>query len=209
MREEELSAMPEFYDVLLNRRSVRSYQKRAIPWKTLQRVLNAGRWAPSAHNAQPWRFLVFQSSTFKSDLAKAMGTKLRSDREQDGVSPAVIDEEVQLSISRFSEAPVLVLVNLTMASMDVYPDSQRRKIEHIMAIQSVAAAIQNILLAAQAEGLAACWFCAPLFCQEVVREVLSLSDEWLPQAIITMGFPAETPTPPERKGLEDVVEYWS
>jgi nitroreductase len=137
-----------------------------------------------------------------------MGAKLRRDREKDGVGPVAIEEEVETSISRFSQAPVMVLVNLSMAGMDVYLDHHRTRIERVMAIQSVAAAIQNVLLAAHAEGLAACWYCAPLFCQEVVRETLSLSDELHPQAIITLGIPVEVPDTPERSDFEMVVDFW-
>ena len=99
-------------------------------------------------------------------------------------------------------------MNLSMTDMDVYPDARRTQIERIMAIQSVAAAIQNVLLASHAEGLAACWYCAPLFCQEVVREALSLTDEWHPQAIITLGVPSEVPDAPTRLELETVVKFW-
>jgi nitroreductase len=136
-----------------------------------------------------------------------MGEKLRSDREKDGVVPTVVEEEVQTSISRFSKAPAIIVVNLTMTGMDQYPDTRRQQIERILAIQSVAAAIQNMLLAAQAEGLATCWYCAPLFCQEEVRRALSLSDELHPQAIITLGIPSEVPQAPDRLGIKTVVEF--
>ena len=205
---EELSDMPKFYDVLLNRRSTRKYKKDQIPTEKLQRVLEAGQWAPSAHNAQPWRFLVLQSPAAKSKLACMMGERLRSDRKKDGVIAADIEEEVNTSISRFSQAPVIIVVNLSMAGMDVYPDLHRTQVERIMAIQSVAAAIQNTLLAAQAEGLAACWYCAPLFCQDVVREALSLSDDLHPQAIITLGVPDEVPDAPARLEFEKIVKFW-
>ena len=60
-----------------------------------------------------------------------------------------------------------------------------------MAAQSVAMAGQNVLLAAHALGLGACWLCAPLFCPEVVRETLALPLDWQPQGLITAGYPAE------------------
>ena len=58
-------------------------------------------------------------------------------------------------------------------------------------MQSVALAAQNMLLTAHAEGLGACWMCAPLFCPDVVRAELSLPDDWLAQGLITLGYPAE------------------
>ena len=91
--------------------------------------------------------------------------------------------------------------------MDRYPDEKRSQAEHIMAVQSVAAAIQNILLAVHAEGLGACWCCAPLFCQEAVRRVLKLPPTLEPQALITIGPPAESPPPPSRHPLKRIMRY--
>ena len=75
--------------------------------------------------------------------------------------------------------------------MDTYPDPLRAEAERLMAVQSVALACQNLLLAAHDAGLGACWLCAPLFVPDVVRSVLDLPDQWHPQAIITLGYPAE------------------
>jgi nitroreductase len=60
-----------------------------------------------------------------------------------------------------------------------------------MAVQSVALACQNLLLAAHYYGLGACWMCAPLFAPVLVRDVLQLPAAWTPQALITVGYPAE------------------
>jgi len=61
---------------------------------------------------------------------------------------------------------------------------------------------QNLLLAAHHAGLGACWMCAPLFCPDVVRDALNLPDHWQPQALITLGYPAET-RQRERRHIEE------
>jgi coenzyme F420-0:L-glutamate ligase/coenzyme F420-1:gamma-L-glutamate ligase len=61
-----------------------------------------------------------------------------------------------------------------------------------MAVQSVALACQNLLLTAHVYGLSACWMCAPLFVPQLVRSTLDLPPAWEPQALITIGYPAET-----------------
>jgi len=94
--------------------------------------------------------------------------------------------------------------------MDKYSDIRRQEYEHIMAVQSLAAAIQNMLLMAHSEGLGACWFCAPLFCQDVVRKVLRIPDDVEPMALITLGYPSERPKSPFRKPIEEIAykNYW-
>ncbi len=79
-----------------------------------------------------------------------------------------------------------------MADMDSYPDDMRQNNERTMAVQSVAMAGQNLLLAAHALGLGACWMCAPLFCPEVVQRTLDLPPDWQPQGLITVGYAAES-----------------
>jgi coenzyme F420-0:L-glutamate ligase/coenzyme F420-1:gamma-L-glutamate ligase len=87
--------------------------------------------------------------------------------------------------------------------MKVYPDEKRQRSERDLAMQSLGAAIQNMLLAAHAEGLGACWFSAPSFCKETVRKVLKIPEVVEPQAVIALGYAAEKPQAPQRKPLEN------
>lgn len=120
-----------------------------------------------------------------------MGEALRRDLAADGLSPAAIDRDASRSYARLTGAPLLILVCLTMVDMDEYPDERRSHNEALMAVQSTAMAGQNLMLAAQALGLGACWSCAPLFCPEVVCQTLDLPPDWQPQGLITVGYPAE------------------
>ena len=200
-------SLQAFIEFLKNRRSIRQYSNKAVSHKQLTRILDAAKWAPSAHNAQPWRFFILQTPAEKEKLAKAMGELFRQDLEADNEDPELIEDLVKGSFDRFSTAPVLILACLTMTPMDSYPDEPRQQAELLMGVQSVAAAIAMILLAAHSEGLGACWFCAPLFCPERIRQVLELDDEYLPQALITLGTPGESPDPPVRKPFEAYVTF--
>lgn len=176
---------------LVERRSIRRYLPEPVSPKHVQQLLTAACWAPSAHNRQPWRFAVIQDAANKHRLAKAMGERLRADLSADEVPTEAIDQDVTRSYRRITQAPLLILLCLTMRDMDRYPETERQQREWIMAVQSVAMAGQNLLLAAHALGLAACWMCAPLFCPEVVVQTLDLPDDWQPQSLITVGHPAE------------------
>jgi coenzyme F420-0:L-glutamate ligase/coenzyme F420-1:gamma-L-glutamate ligase len=177
---------------LLTRRSIRRYKPDSVPREIIERILTAGIWSPSAHNRQPWRFAVVETAAQKVSLALAMGARLRHDLEADGVDEAAIEADASRSYSRITNAPVLIALCLSMVDMDTYSDEKRNLNEYLMAAQSVAMAGQNILLAAHEAGLGACWMCAPLFCPDVVRDALKLPDDWQPQALLTIGYPAET-----------------
>ena len=160
--------------------------------------MEAAVWAPSAHNRQPWRFVILRDQANKDELANAMGKRLRRDLTADGVAQAIIDADVGRSYERITSAPLLIVLCLSLEDMDRYPDAARSDHERIMAVQSTAMAGQNMLLMASSLSLGACWMCAPLFCPDLVAEVLDLPGGWLAQGMITLGFPAQT----RRRGRE-------
>ena len=193
-------------DAIKQRRSVRSYRPDPVPREVLEQLLAAAIWAPSAHNRQPWRFVVVRTPAAREALARAMGERLRRDLAADGVPADAVENDVRRSYARLLAAPALVVVCLTLADMDVYPDVRRRDAERTMAVQSAAMAGQNLLLAAYAVGLGACWMCAPLFCPDVVQSVLTLPADWEPQGIIALGYPAGQRSK-ERHPLEKSVMW--
>lgn len=195
------------HNLLQARRSIRRYTADPVAPELIERLLTAATWAPSAHNRQPWRFAVIRSAAAKARLANAMGERLRADRLADGDPPEAIEQDAARSYARITGAPVVIALCLTMADMDMYPDTRRKKAEYLMAVQSVAMAAQNLLLAAHAEGLGACWLCAPLFCPEAVRAALALPEDWEPQALITLGYPANAGKLPVRRSLGEGVVW--
>lgn len=193
------------HQALRSRRSIRRYRPEMPPEDVLRRLFLTAAMAPSAHNRQPWRYLVIRNARVKTKLASAMGQRLMDDRRGDGDSEDAIRRDVARSHERISGAPVLVVVCLTLEDMDAYPDPRRGNAEYLMAIQSTAMAAQSLLVAADSEGLGSCWMCAPLFCPDVVGAALGVPSHWFPQGLLTLGFPAESGRLKPRKPLEDVV----
>lgn len=180
--------------VIRERRAIRRYQDKPVPLSLIDKLLELATWAPSAHNRQPWRFGVLTQLADKQRLANGMGQKLRQDRERDGDAPEVIEKDVARSYARITQAPVVIIICLSMADMDRYPDFHRANAERTMAVQSVAMAAQNILLAAHSSGLGGCWLCAPLFVPQLVQKLCRLPSDWEPQGLITVGYPAQAKT---------------
>ena len=195
-------------DVIKKRRSIRKYLPRQVPNSIVKEVLAAAGWAPSAHNSQPWRFIVLADASVKRRLADAMADAWAKDLQRDGIT--VESDKRTERVERFATAPVLVLACLTVVDLRKFPDSERQMCERDLAVQSFGAALQNLLLAAHAKGLGACWFCAPAFCKETVRKILKIPDEVEPQAFVAMGYPAEKPQVPIKKLLEGYcfVDIW-
>ncbi len=195
---------PALFAIMHSRRSIRRYEDRPVPGDVLHRLLDAARWAPSAHNRQPWRFAVVTDPVRRAALAAAMGERFRADLAGDGLPAAQIEQQVARSYQRISRAPAVIVLCLSMVDMDHYADARRQELERVLAIQSVALGAQNLLLAAHAEGLGACWMCAPLFCPDVVRDALALPGDWDAQALVTVGYPAEQRSS-SREPLDDRV----
>lgn len=183
-----------FAELARTRRSIRRYAARPIPQEMLEALIETACWAPSAHNRQPWRFCVVTDDTTKHALSRRMGAQWRQDLAADGADPEFIARRVAISHARMTGAAALIVAALSMEDMDAYTDDLRNQAEWTMAVQSVALACQNLLLAAHAHGLGACWMCAPLFTPDLVRDALTLPADWHPQALITLGYPAESKT---------------
>jgi len=193
--------MSHVLDAIKERRSVRKYLAYPVPKEAIEEVLVAAGWAPSAHNAQPWRFIILEDGLVKRELAEAMAESWAVDIAKDGLN--IEPEKFKFRVDRLSTSPVLILACFTMDGMDTFSDEKRQKCERDLAMQSLAAALENLLLSAHAKGLGACWFCAPGFCKETVRKVLKIPVDVEPEALIAMGYPAEESPFPSKKSLGD------
>lgn len=198
----ELKALQLF---LASRRSIRRFNADPVADELVEALLQAATAAPSAHNRQPWRFVVVRPGEARQRLVQAMGDRLRADLETDGVPADEIDRRLAVSRERLLGAPTAIVLCLSMSEMDRYPDEHRQDCERTMAIQSAALAGGHLLLAAHAAGLGACWLCAPLFAADAVREVLDLPPDWEAQAMIILGRPAEGGIDRGRKPLAEVT----
>ena len=142
----------------------------------------------------------------KVRLADAMAEDFERDLRRDGVAPEKIQAQIRRSKDRITSAPVLILLCLDMSQMDAYPDDKRQRAERTMAMQSVAAAGLQLLLAAHAEGLGGVWVCSPLFTQETTQVTLNLPETWEPQGMFFVGYADELPKNRERKNIEHLVK---
>jgi PPOX class probable F420-dependent enzyme len=197
-----------FLTLAAARQTVRTFDGRPVPRELISAVLDAARWAPSPHGRQPWRFAVLTRETMKVRLADAMATEWRRNLEMDQQPAETVALRLRKSRARLLNAPVLIIPCLYTAELDVYPDAERMRAEETMAVQSLGAAVQNMLLAARSLDLDAGWMCAPLFCPEVVRAALGLMPGVVPHALITVGYKAKEPKRRPHRPAEELTLLW-
>ena len=199
---EELAAL------IRGRRSVRAFTTRSVPKAVIEEAIAAAGWAPSPHGRQPWRFVVVESQARREALADAMAETWRAQLRLDGQDDATVATRLEKSRDRLQRAPVLIVPCLYLAGLDSYPDADRQRAEVTMAIQSLGAAVQNMLLSLYAAGVDGGWMCAPLFCPDIVQAALGLDPALDPHAIIAVGYAASDPVRRPRLPLPDLIVDW-
>jgi F420 biosynthesis protein FbiB-like protein len=193
-------------EAIKTRRSVKQkFIDKPVPDGVLNQIIESATWAPSAHNSQPWSFVIIRDKSTKRKLAENMAVVWGRDLQLESKSENEHTTQTSSSIERISNAPVVLVVCLRTEHLRQYIGGRKYQCEHTMAIQSVAAAIQNLLLAAHALNIGSCWMCAPLFCQETVRETLGIPEHVEPQALVLLGYFEGSIEPPLRRQLSKVI----
>lgn len=190
--------------LLETRRSVRRFRSDPVPDSLIEEICKAATRAPSAHNRQPWRFAILKSAESKMKLAEEMGRDFRRDLLSDGIPEEEVQVYVERSWKRITEAPLGIVLCMDRNAVDFYPDPERQQAGYLMAVQGVALAGGQMLIAVHSLGLGGVWMCAPLFAQNTVRIALDLPQEWEPQALILLGYPAVIPEPRPRNSFMEV-----
>jgi coenzyme F420-0:L-glutamate ligase / coenzyme F420-1:gamma-L-glutamate ligase len=199
----------QLLEVLCSRRSVRRFADQAISRDDLSRLFDAARWAPSNHNRQPWKFVVLEDRERIRNLARnvalSVGDKLKS-------LPALASpyaSDLAHHATLFAQAPAVIValhkrpVSVSAALLEGVPNPTLVSGEPL----SVAMAVQNLVLAAHTLGLGACVMTAPLMVPDALTGGLQLPAGYELTCLIALGHPAESPEPPRRKTLEQIVEY--
>ena len=169
----------DVFEAIKRRRSIRAYKNIDVAKETIEKLIDAARWAPSAGNIQPWEFIIVRNPETKRKLAEAA-----------------------LNQTFIEEAPVVIVV---CADCERSGRGYGSRGATLYCIQDTAAAIQNIHLAATALGLGTCWIGA--FKEEPVKKLLKIPNGIRPVAIIPVGYPAEQPAPRPRRPLNEIVHY--
>ena len=164
-------------EMIKERRSIRAFSDRDISDGDVELLVEAACWAPSAGNRQPWEFVVVRDGENKRRLVEAAHGQ-----------------------SFIAEAPVVFVV---CADPGRSASRYGRRGVELYCLQDTAAAVQNLLLTATANGLGSCWIGA--FDEDRAAKAVGTPAGVRPIAIVPVGYPAESPPPRRRRRLSEVI----
>jgi 5,6-dimethylbenzimidazole synthase len=183
-------------EVIRNRRSIRGFDLRQVPNDDILRIIEAGRWAPSGANIQPWEFLVIRDR----ELVKRLGEVLKSEKDlilkADPEFP-IMGREYHDTIGNY----ILVLGDsrLIEAFPHVTPD-----IMDWTLCSSLAAAVMQMHLAATSLGLGSVWLTIHRETEEQIRKLFNIPDVYRVYTVFPVGYPAKK-RKSYRRDLEEIV----
>jgi nitroreductase len=166
-------------EALLTRKMVRSFTKQPLMNDQIDTLLKVMVAAPSGGNRQPWRIVVVQDQKVKEALAAAaFGQQF------------------------ITQAPVVFVVSRMPSESEARYGARGRD---LYSFQDTAAMVENLLVAAHAMGLAACWVGA--FTDEAVAKAVKCPEGVLPVAVVPVGYADRTGTKPTRRPMDEVVQF--
>mgnify|MGYP001821971103 FL=1 len=179
----------DLHEAIKGRRSVRKFKSTPVPKDLIEMIFEVALWAPSGMNRQNWKFFVLAEER-KEELVSISYTSFQYLEPQlqklYAEKPKII-EATRRFFKRLGKAPIVVCAYFEPANS-----------EDVTSFQNVAAAIQNLLLVAHAEGLGTCWMTGPVTVANEISRFLGVQDMTL-VAITPMGYPDETPRVPPRR----------
>jgi nitroreductase len=182
-----------------SRRSVRKFRDDTIPEDKLEAILRAASLAPSGKNRQPWRFVVVKADK-RPEMVRLMREGIEEKKARGEATGSA-----EWTIKVMEMAPVTVFVFNPEGVQPWLPHDVRQMFSDIVNVQSVGAAIQNMLLAAQDLGLGSLWICDVFSAYEGLQAWTGESGEMI--AAVSLGYAAESPEARPRKPMGDVVRY--
>jgi nitroreductase len=207
----------DLFDAIAGRTSIRKFTDAAVPDEDIRKILDAGRRAPSANNTQPWSFLVIRDREVLRRMAEAVRTMI------DRMIPFAESEKQAQRLAAykgtyytfFEKAPIVIAVMMEgsdagtdkLLSRMGYASDDIRRLRPLPGLQSIAAAVEHILLAAHAMGYGSCWMTGPLVAQEEFEKILGYGKEKAIAALLPLGVPDEKAHPHPRKPLDELVRF--
>ncbi len=187
------------------RRSIRNFGEDEVKRETVETILDAGLRAPSPKNRQPWRFIVIMDKELKRSLVDSMRNEihllLKKERDRKDIYDSLRTMEI------IDKAPVLVFVCYEYGMVVEHDDGVDWKLSatdlEAVELQSIGAAVENMLLKAEELGLGSLWCADILYAYKAISK---LSERPIVSAVC-FGYKKEQPDDRERKSIREMCFF--
>ena len=186
-------------EAIAQRRSIRRFTDAPLPDEVLGQILHAGTLAPSGKNRQPWRFYVVREDK-RDEMVRVMREGMARVKEV-GVPLGSAESTAKI----MERAPVTVFIVNENAEYAQPPTDVGEVLGNLVDVQSIGAAIQNMLLAALELGVGSLWICDVFFAYEDLCAWLGTDRQMI--AAVSFGYPDEQPGARPRKAVDEVTEW--
>ena len=180
-------------EAIAQRRSIRRFKNTPIPDEVIVKILNAAVQAPSGKNRQPWRFVVVKQDK-RPEMIRIMREAIDRVKRKGGDIGSS-----ERTANSMEQAPVTIFV------FNPYAEGKKRT-SNVVDTQSVGAAIQNMLLAAQELGIGTLWICDVFYAYDELCAWLGQTHEMI--AAVSLGYPDEHPDARRRKSVDEVTVWF-
>lgn len=189
----------ETFDTITKRQSIRKFKADPIPQDVLEKILTAGTLAPSGKNKQPWKFYVV-----RGEKRAEMIAEMQKGMDRLG-SQGINTGSARYTLRVLEQAPATVFVFNPTSRHPLLPRDTLEVYADLVDVQSVGAAIENMLLAATELGVGSLWICDVYFGYEELCAWLGEKGEMI--AAVSLGYADHQPRPRPRKSIVDLTVY--
>ncbi|MCL2707031.1 MAG: nitroreductase family protein [Dehalococcoidia bacterium] len=204
----------DFLNLVHTRRSIRRFKSDPVPAELLEKILEAGRWAMSGANAQPWEFVVVQDAATRAGIADSW---LKPNHEAYVIEQMRVPEirhhhlRTPLTIPSFQDAPVIIVVLGDRRTYQATVLGANFLVTEGAAdaiyLKNMANATQMLHLAAAAAGLSSEWVSVNRLWGQALKRILDIPEILEVHTLAVIGYPAYQPMPPYRRALTDIVHH--
>ncbi|MBI2865487.1 MAG: nitroreductase family protein [Chloroflexi bacterium] len=200
----------DVFQAIRERRSIRGLSVEQGPVKDddLAQILEAARLAPSDCNSQPWHFFVIRNRDLVQTLSAKVDRRVDERIAAGDAGEAKKWENYRRFFTHFGSAPVLIAISYQPTTVDGYPVHFSQQVPYNPNLQSIGAAVQNMVLAAQALGYSTCWMTGPVdSCRDELQDLIGTPPGYVLSCFLSVGVPTRNPSPRPRKALAEIVTY--
>ena len=211
----------ERLNFIYKRKSVRKFLDQPVLRADLEEILKAATYAPSGKNLQNWHFVVIEGREMIGKISQVIENKVRllaGKTKNEEISKAMIGG-IPYYTGNLQTAPVVILAYASgypsfgpeLFAEGAIDEEEAKKLSHFApGIQNVAAAFENMLLAAAALGYGTCWMTGPMYASDEISDCIGFHKEGFQLVTMTpLGVPAIDGATPPRKPLSEVVTFIS